>query len=130
MILTPFLPVPAQIFHAALLSAGRWRPAAARTHVRDYKCDMIPSLPGAGCVAEYWLNVHNNSEGDRHNVLQAIVDCTSLKRWRRAWRRYAVAIPKRFSRQHLHEKQSLYGAIQIAASAVSSFSTRFENLQT
>jgi hypothetical protein len=26
---------------------------------------MIPSLPGAGCVAEYWLNVHNNSDGDR-----------------------------------------------------------------
>jgi hypothetical protein len=26
---------------------------------------MIPSLPGAGCVAEYWLNVHNNSEGDQ-----------------------------------------------------------------
>jgi hypothetical protein len=31
----------------------------------DSHCDMIPSLPGAGCVAEYWLNVHNNSDGDR-----------------------------------------------------------------
>jgi hypothetical protein len=27
---------------------------------------MIPSLPGAGRVAEYRLNVHNNSEGDRN----------------------------------------------------------------
>jgi hypothetical protein len=30
MILTPFLPVPAQIFHAALLSAGRWCWASSR----------------------------------------------------------------------------------------------------